>query len=386
MPSLSDFIRTHSGVLIDDWVAYALALNEGRSRLSEHDLRDSAPEILAALEANMCQSQTAQQAIDKSHGEKRASDEHFDRVCQLHAQDRLRQGFGLSDIVAEFRALRASVMRRWRASTDADALSIEEMERFHEAIDQVLSESVKEYVEQAERARNLFAGILAHDLRAPLGVIVNAATLIARTNDTHPELTKAAGFIQRSAASMNVLIDDLLVFARTRLGDELPLAASPQNMGEICREVAEEMGSVLDGKTIDVTTSGNLDGVWDRGRIAQLLANLLSNAARYGKGKIRLSAHEHEETIEINVENAGTPIPAEALPTIFDPLTRINAVTGHRDMAAGAGLGLYICRCITVAHQGSITAESDKARTKFTIRLPRRSDAGTLGPACQPPP
>jgi len=367
----------HADALIDDWVAYALALNEGRSKLSQADLRNSAPGILAALAANMGQSQSKKQAVEKSHGVKRQSDQSFDQVCQAHARDRLAQGFSLNDIIAEFRALRASVVRRWRAHPDFTAHDIDDLQRFHEAIDQALTESVKEYSARAERARALFAGVLAHDLRAPLGVVLHAATLLSRSGDARasPECAKHFDFIQRSTATMKLLIDDLLVFARTRLGDDPVIAASPQDMGIICKEIADHVGSVFDDKAIEVKCVGDLHGVWDRGRIEQLLTNLLSNAVRYGDGVVKLSAIGGETEVEVRVENGGKPIPERALPTLFDPLTTLNAVSGSPDMAAGVGLGLYICRSIAVAHQGSIAVDSNESRTVFTLLLPKDRQA-----------
>ncbi len=101
-----------------------------------------------------------------------------------------------------------------------------------------------------------------------------------------------------------------------------------------------------------------------------MLTNLLANAVRYGSGRIVVEAAAgHGEFIPIAVSNEGNPIPENALPTLFDPLSRAS-LPNRSGLAASMGLGLYICRCIAIAHQGSISVESNEHGTRFTVRIP----------------
>ena len=168
---------------------------------------------------------------------------------------------------------------------------------------------------------------------------------------------------------MKQMIDDLLIFTRTRLGDALPVSFTPQNMGRICNDAVDEVRASYPYSLIDLRFEGDLRGRWDSGLIGQLVVNLLTNAVRYGSGQIVVEARARDGQVTVVVANEGNPIPERALPTLFDPLTRATS-PDRSGMAAGMGLGLYICRCIATAHQGAISVESSQAGTRFTLQMP----------------
>ena len=168
---------------------------------------------------------------------------------------------------------------------------------------------------------------------------------------------------------MKQMIDDLLIFTRTRLGDALPVSFAPQDLGRICRDAVDEVRASYPAAQIDLRLAGELQGRWDGSRLGQLVVNLLTNAVRYGSGPVMVEAHGDNERITLVVANEGNPIPERALPTLFDPLTRASP-PDRRGTAAGMGLGLYICRCIASAHQGSIGVVSSGHETRFTVCLP----------------
>ncbi|MBI0328314.1 sensor histidine kinase [Burkholderia plantarii] len=379
--SLSVFIETHIEALIDDWARHAASLVQGRSRLSTTELRNSARRILVEVAANMRKAQTAAEQVDKSHGAKRELDRALDSVSVLHADDRLAQGFDLNEVIAEYRALRASVLRRWEQSGAAGPLAFQEMIRFNEAIDQGITESVRQFSQRTERIRDLFAGALAHDLRSPLGVVLISAEILLNDDTLAPSSRHAAVYAQRSGLRIKRMIDDLLIFTRTRLGDAMPIDVSPQDMGRLCHDACDEIRLLFAETVIDVDCAGDLVGTWDGGRIGQLLFNLLSNAARYGTGEIGVEAHGGDGWVTLAISNPGEPIPAPALPTLFDPLTRAASVPRRAGIAAGIGLGLYICRCIATAHGGTIDVASDARGTRFTVRLPLDAAAAGTAPS-----
>jgi signal transduction histidine kinase len=366
--SLADFIEADLPGLIDDWTEYAPALSRPNSKLTEIQLRDSAAEILTAIAADMREAQSTAQQQTKSRGDKNAPQSGFNQVAHQHAEARLSHGFGINDLIAEFRALRATVLRRWQ-KTSPGAAAFDEMIRFNEAIDQVLAESARHYAYRTERTRDLFAGVLAHDLRSPLGAILNSGEVLLHDDNLSPASVRAAAFVQRGALRMRQMIDDLLTFTRTRLGDAVPVNPTPQDIGRICRDSADEVRASYPDARIDLRLAGDLRGQWDGSRLGQLVVNLLTNAVRYGSGVIIVEAGSHDGQMTLVVSNEGNPIPEHALPTLFDPLTRAS-LPNRSGTAAGIGLGLYICRCIAVAHQGTIGVESTGQVTRFTVRLP----------------
>ncbi|MBR8141805.1 sensor histidine kinase [Burkholderia vietnamiensis] len=367
---LADFIEEHREDLIQAWAEYALAITQEDSRLSEKQLRNSAGDILAAISADMRTSQSPAEQTAKSRGDRLGAQSEFNRVARIHAQDRLSHGFGINDVVAEFRALRATVLRYWETTSPEGPAAFQQMIRFNEAIDDVLAESVRHYADHIGRGRDLFTGVLAHDLRSPLAAILNAAEAMHYDEALSPLSVRSVAFVQRSAMRMKQMIDDLLVFTRTRLGDTLPVSFAPQDIGRICSDAVEEVRASYPDAFIELRCVGDLTGRWDGGRTCQLIVNLLTNAVRYGKGRIAIDAMGRSDDITIAVFNEGNPIPPEALPTLFDPLTR-GRLSNENGVSSGIGLGLYICRCIANAHQGTVRVVSGKQGTTFTVLMPR---------------
>ncbi|MBC8642892.1 HAMP domain-containing histidine kinase [Caballeronia sp. EK] len=371
MSLLSDFIEAKLSALVDEWAEYAGTIGLKDSHLTVTQLRDSAQDILIQIAADMRQPQTDVQQRSKSRGGQRDPKSGFDRVAHEHADDRLAHGYGINDVVAEYRALRASVLRQWQNTSPNDAVASGEVIRFNEAIDQMLAESVRQYAQRTEHIRDLFTSVLAHDLRSPLSAVLNSAEVVLHDKGLSSSSVRAVGLAQRGAVRMRRMIDDLLVFTRTRLGDALPIDFKPQNMERICNDAADEVRASHPDASIEVRLTGNLAGNWDGARIDQLLVNLLVNAVQHGSGAISVNAFGDDRQVTLVVSNEGTPIPATALPTLFDPLTRADSSPRRSQPSSSMGLGLYICRCIAHAHNGTIQVESSGGETSFTVQIPR---------------
>jgi len=368
--TLSDFIEANLDGLIDDWTEYARAISREDGRLSEEQLRNSARQLLTAIAADMRGAQNQAQQRAKSHGARPDGDSAFNKVGRRHADDRLSHGFEINALVAEFRALRASVLQKWQHASRFDAAAFDQMTRFNEAIDQMLAESVAQFAKRTERIRDLFAGVLAHDMRSPVGAILNSAHVLLRDENLSATSTRAAANVQRSADRVKTMIDDLFVFTRTRLGDKLPVEPTQQDFGRICLGAVDEVCAACPDAQVQVQLTGQLAGVCDGARMNQLVVNLLTNAVQHGSGAIRVTAAGNGEQITFAVTNGGAPIPASALPTLFDPLTRVPS-TDQKRCSPGMGLGLYICRCIADAHNGTIAVASGDSGTVFTVKIPR---------------
>ncbi len=367
--TLADFIEANITDLVREWSDYAKSLSMQAHPLSEPQLRDAGAEILSAIAANMRVPQSAAQQQAKSHGSRDPSSA-FNVTAGSHADIRVLQGFDINDLVAEFRALRAAVLRRWaQVAPDASDLALEEMTRFNEAIDQALAESVRAYARRIEHGRDLFMAVLAHDLRSPLGAIASSAYVLRHGADKPEQSQKIVGIVERAATRIQAMLDDLLVFTQSRLTDNLPLRIEAADLRALVAEAADEVRTAFPAVELELRLDGVLTGTWDRRRVQQLLVNLLVNAARYGDGRILACAHGGDDAVTLSVFNGGTPIAAELLPTLFDPLTRARAPNrdGH---AAGVGLGLYICQSIAHAHGGEIQVTSSHQGTTFIVTLP----------------
>jgi signal transduction histidine kinase len=281
---LGDFIESNMDVLLADWIEQARHLGLVSRPIVETGLEDSARQLLANIAQDMGEAQSDAHRSEKGRGLRPENAPEVTRQAQEHADDRLAQGFSLNDVVAEFRALRASVVRHWLAATDADGVGrLTELVRFDEALDQALTESIARYSAGLERARDLFGGILAHDLRTPLGAITMSAEYLLRQESLPAASARVAANVQRSGARMQSMIDDLIDFTRTRLGGLLPIHPAPANLGNVCRQAITEIGALHPEETIRWESDGVLSGTWDSARLGQLLTNLLENAIDHGR-------------------------------------------------------------------------------------------------------
>jgi signal transduction histidine kinase len=171
------------------------------------------------------------------------------------------------------------------------------------------------------------------------------------------------------------MISDLLDFARTRLGDKLPLAPAPMNLCDSCKAAVDEIAILHDGRAFSFDSPCEYTGEWDRARVEQMLSNLIGNAAQHGKPgtPVRVTAGEKDGFVSVSVHNEGNPIPRSQFRRIFEPLahgpeTEMKISSGGRSL----GLGLYIAREIAKAHGGRLElTSSNESGTVFTALLPR---------------
>ncbi|KMZ12180.1 sensor histidine kinase [Candidatus Burkholderia humilis] len=329
--------------------------------------------MLQQIVAEMQRPQTEAQRVAKGEGRSPDNSPGITAVAGAHAEQRLAQALSLRDLVGEYRALRASVVRHWlEASGDEQRPGLRELVRFDEAIDQLLLESIGRYSSSLDRMRDLFIGILAHDLRTSLSAVSASAQYLVVAPSSE-RLPATAGTIYRSAERMKVIVNNLLDFTRFRLGDLLPLNADHANLEVICKNSIAEIIAVHPNEKISFQHTGQLEGVWDGSRLSQILTNLLENVIDHGRAgaDIAVSADGRFDEVSVSVSNEGEPIPTGDLAVIFDPLKRAARPARGRRAGAGIGLGLYIAREIAKAHNGTIEIASTPSTTTFTLALPR---------------
>ncbi len=222
--------------------------------------------------------------------------------------------------------------------------------------------------------RDQFIAVLGHDLRNPLASIDGGARLLLKTplNDKAATLV---GMMQNSVRRMAGLIDDVLDFARGRLGGgfDIDRRADPA-LGDTLEQVVAELRVAHPERVILAELDPDLTVESDSRRIAQLASNLLANALTHGAPgePIRLSARKAGDAFELSVSNRGEPIPPEAMDRLFQPFSRASV----RPNQQGLGLGLYIASEIARAHGGALGVTSDSAETRFTFTMPLASPSG----------
>jgi signal transduction histidine kinase len=387
---LADFILTNVEPILVNWEAFARTVWPG-VQTDPRELRDHAADILRATAWDMQSAQTDAQQSDKSKGDGDAGTDsaRVDGASDVHAIGRVRSGFDLLAVVAEYRALRASVIRLWRGSTPApDPRDLDDLTRFNESIDQSLTIAIRGYTQRVDQSRQLFLAILAHDLRNPLNAVTMSAEALSFTTVPGPESAEIASRITASAAAMARMIGDLLDFTASGLGAAMPLSPTDVDLTGICQEVVAETRAANPTRTVRFDSHGDLTGRWDAPRLRQVVSNLLGNAVQHGDetAPIQMTAQGDASGVQLSIRNAGPPIPADAIPTIFDPLVRGASPDRSKHRRPGSiGLGLYVAREVVAAHGGTIDVESSTAAgTTFTVRLPRRYRRPSLTPTPTP--
>jgi signal transduction histidine kinase len=363
--SLGEFIDHHHDEIVGEFSAFARTLIPPGLGMTETELRDHAKEMLTAIAQDLKTEQTADEQSEKSKGHGAAK--VMAASGRLHADARIEHGFTPGQVLAEFRALRASVLRLYERSGHTD---ISGVTRFNEAIDEVLTESVTRYAAKTDLYRDQFIGILSHDLRSPLSAITAGAGLLAASANNDQRQARVAARIINSAQRMERMISDLLDLTRTRLGGAIPLNRVRSDLRQLCEEVLLEVQAGHPEAVVQFRASGNLTGEWDCDRLAQVIANLVGNAIQHGGGgPITLEAHDADQSVRLRVHNGGNAIPLTLMASIFQPLAR-----GESDGTQSIGLGLFIARAIVTAHGGDIRVRStDGSGTTFEVVLPRRS-------------
>ena len=368
---LADFIEKNAAAIADGAEAFAAKQAPSGVHMDSAALRDHIPDILEAVVQDLRTAQDDTQQLAKSEGRGGMADGPKS-AAMSHGRLRAKDGFNVDQMVAEYRAMRASVLRLWAADRTLEGSDVDDMIRFNEAIDQAVAESVADFSAEAESWRQVFLGILGHDLRGPLGVIIMTSEVMSlMTRDT--PFSEQTDRIIRSGKRMSALLDDLLDYSRTSLGMGIRIVRNDSDLQDALNEEIDLLRMALPGVNITFDAIGSTDGSFDASRVREALSNLVSNAAKYGTAAdIRVTLSGEPEQVELMVRNEGPTLTAHDLKSLFDPLKR-GPVPAAMGEDTSLGLGLFIVREIARAHGGELTAESVEQSTAFKIRLPKSS-------------
>jgi signal transduction histidine kinase len=376
---LAQFITASSNRIISEWEDFARLHLTAASKMDLTQRRDHVEGMLKSIASDLDTPQTKREQASKSKGQDDAN-VRSDTAANAHGTDRAATGFSPVDLVSEFRALRASVLRLWsEAQSQFSRENLEEVTRFNEAIDQLLVESMTRYARDVEHSKDLFLGVLGHDLRNPLGAIMMSATvMMTKEGPDWPHLNTAARILN-AGTRMDRLIGDLVDFTRTRLGTGIPVVRAEMDMETICRQTVDEITAFHPRCVVNFKATGELHGTWDSGRIGQALSNLCGNAFQHGaeNAPIDVGLRGEAHQVVLTVHNNGHRIPKSQLHDIFEPFKQLEPGSTKAKDSRSVGLGLFIVQAIVTAHEGTIEVESSERGTTFTVRLPRSAPTDT---------
>ncbi len=273
-------------------------------------------------------------------------------------------------------ALQAETTRELQALNSSLQVANLKMERTNVALQNEVAERarVEQALKEADRHKDEFLAMLAHELRNPLAPIRNAVHLIKMRSVEDPQLCMARDVIERQLKQLTRLVDDLLDVSRITRG-KINLARERLELADLMSRAVEMVTPAIEarGHALSVEMPERpLRLYGDPVRLVQALGNVLGNAAKYtdAGGRIVLSARRRNRDAEITVRDNGMGIAPEVLPRIFDLFTQMDERMERSP--SGLGIGLALVRRLVEMHGGTVSAASAGAGqgSEFTIRLP----------------
>jgi signal transduction histidine kinase len=251
-----------------------------------------------------------------------------------------------------------------------------ELEQANQTLQNEIAERtrVEQALKAADRHKDEFLAMLAHELRNPLAPILNAVQLIRKKPVSDPQLLWSRDLIERQLGHLTRLVDDLLDVSRITRG-KINLSRETVEVAELVARAVETVQPLIVERghrlTLDVARE-SIRVFGDPLRLTQAVGNVLSNAAKYTEngGQINLTARQVDGNVQIRVQDTGIGIPSDLQPMIFDMFTQLNHQTGRPQ--SGLGIGLALVRKLLEMHGGSVTAfsEGDGQGSEFLITLP----------------
>lgn len=373
---LAAFIRSNENEIVAAWEEFAQQYLPAAVHMDRVALRDHIVGLLRFIADDLETPETERERSAKAKGQGPKGGGANDSAAETHADLRFTGGFDTVEMLSEFRALRASVTKLWRAAWDEPEDIIPDLLRFNESIDQVMTESLSRYTEKLNYAGTLLVGTLVTDFRKTLTAVSDSAQILASGKLDHQQ-TQLVSRIESGASHVDLVVSDLIDAVRVRIGEGVSIKLAPMDMTEAVRDAAKKFKVAYPNREILVETAGNLKGNGDIARIRQILSILIESAIRHGlkASKISMAAKGRVHELVLSVHTEGV-IPTDTVATIFDPLTREHDEGMASSRTPRLNLGLFIVKGIVTAHGGKITVVSDeKQGTTFTAQLPRQKAA-----------
>ena len=398
---LSAFIAQNKESIVQEWEDFARTIDPPALTMDSKALRDHAGLILDTFVVDLDTAQTPQEQSEKSRGE--APQANAPSSSQTHAAERLASGYTIHQLISEYRALRASVLRLWAANSPTVLWSDSgDVTRFNEAVDQALAESVVRYsqlvestihaqklaeveLRQSNQHKDDFLAMLAHELRNPLAPISTAAHLLSMSPGNETVVRHVSEIINRQILHLTNIVDDLLDVSRLTRG-LIELHTELLDVKLIVASAIEQAQPLIEARHHCLvlrlgSTPAFVEG--DKTRLVQVLSNLLNNAAKYTphNGEIVLALEVRADHVHLSVSDNGSGIAPSLLTHIFELFTQAERTPDRAQ--GGLGLGLSLVKSIVNLHGGEVQAKSEGLGkgSVFTVTLPlikKPSDTSTL--------
>jgi PAS domain S-box-containing protein len=227
---------------------------------------------------------------------------------------------------------------------------------------------------QADRRKDEFLAMLAHELRNPLAPIRNAAQVIRLLATPAPDVRRATEMVERQVQHMTRLVDDLLDVSRITRG-KITLQKEPVELAALVTRAVETARPLIEARRHELTVALPAEPVSldaDPTRLAQVIANLLTNAAKYTEegGHVGLTARREGGMAVVRVRDDGVGIPREMLASVFTLFTQVDRTLARSE--GGLGIGLTLVKSLTEMHGGTVEAHSEGPGkgSEFIVRLP----------------
>jgi PAS domain S-box-containing protein len=250
----------------------------------------------------------------------------------------------------------------------------------------------KRILEQADRRKDEFLAMLAHELRNPLAPIPNAIQVLEDFSPADADLQWARDVVERQVRHLTRMVDDLLDVSRINRG-KIDLRKERIKLAQVVADAVEIARPYIEARGHKLTVSQPPEPLWleaDPTRLAQVVANLLNNAAKYTEkgGQIWLTTDKEGEEAVLRVRDTGVGIAPEKLPQVFELFTQLNRSLDRSQ--GGLGIGLTLARRLVEMHGGSIRGRSDGPGqgSEFVVRLPALAETkpgGYVGKKTEPP-
>ncbi|MUP46047.1 HAMP domain-containing histidine kinase [Gramella sp. BOM4] len=371
--NLSASILQNKNQIADEWIDFATDNIIPTGKMEREEVKDHVKQILDRIIEDMDSIQTNKEQKIKSHGNKELNSAETNAANQ-HGEQRLDFGFDFMQLSSEFRALRASVLRLWAEKSREEnwKTDFHDMIRFNEAVDEVWMISLKRFQEKLDESKNLFLGILGHDLRNPIATIKGSHSILKLSENLSEKEKKTLQYSDKRVDHMTKLINNLLELTELRLGGGMTVDRAELDLVSLFKEIVHEQQLAFPDIKFISDVDGQIRGNWDKLRFTQMMTNLITNAVKHGKpdGTIKLKLFDDEENAHFSVHNNGSHIPENILEKIFDG--RFSTGNGSSAEERSYGLGLLIVKKIIEGHQGEIKVSSSPENgTIFTVIIPK---------------
>jgi signal transduction histidine kinase len=394
-------IERDSGLLIERWADRAAAEQPHAARLHHETLLDDLPRFLRTLGRGLA---VVQDPEDCPHKVPAAA----------HGEQRWQSGWSLPEVVQDYQILRRTLLEHLEeilnrplmyrevaavglALDEAIASSVaafdrrvDDERRHHERQAREAVQRQAEALRAADRRKNDFLAILAHELRNPLAPILHAAEVLRLQGPAEPPLDEARTIIERQVLQLGRLVDDLLDVARIAQG-KLELRRGRFDLAEAVNQAAQTTAPLFEAQqhTLSVELPQEpLPVEADQARVVQVLVNLLTNAAKYTDrcGQVRLRAAREGGEVVLHVRDNGIGIEPGMIGRIFDLFTQVDRAMDRAQ--GGLGIGLTLVRHLVELHGGRVAARSEGAGkgSEFVVWLPATDGLPDAAPAAAPAP